>query len=173
MAVGGVVWVTESRWVMLFYRMPREPSTARVAVWRRLKRLGVAQLSDGVVALPDGARTREQLEWVAEDVVRAGGDASIWLCEPGSHAMEQELRRDLAGERADEYVVIAEESQAAVGADTDPAAARRVLRRLRRQLRRVRLRDYFPPPERERAERAVKRLARLVAEDTTAEEVDT
>jgi hypothetical protein len=45
-----------------------EPSTPRIAVWRRLRRLGVVQVGDGLVALPADARTREQLKWVAEDV---------------------------------------------------------------------------------------------------------
>ena len=31
-------------WVLLAYRLPREPSAPRLAVWRQLKRLGVAQL---------------------------------------------------------------------------------------------------------------------------------
>ena len=39
-------------WVLLCYRLPREPSTPRITVWRKLKRLGVAQLSDGLVTLP-------------------------------------------------------------------------------------------------------------------------
>jgi hypothetical protein len=60
-------------WVLLFYRLPRVPSTPRSAVWRKLKRLGVAQLGDGLVALPADARTREQLEWIAEDVTDNGG----------------------------------------------------------------------------------------------------
>jgi len=51
---------------MLAYRLPREPSTPRIALWRRLKRLGVVQLLDGLVALPADAKTREQLEWAAE-----------------------------------------------------------------------------------------------------------
>ena len=33
-------------------------------------RLGVVQLADGLVALPADARTREQLEWLADDVAR-------------------------------------------------------------------------------------------------------
>src|SRR5262249_39018906 len=32
------------RWVLLAYRLPREPSTPRIAVWRRLRRLGALQL---------------------------------------------------------------------------------------------------------------------------------
>ena len=44
-----------TQWVLLCYRLPREPSTPRIAVWRKLKRLGVAQLGDGLVALPSTA----------------------------------------------------------------------------------------------------------------------
>jgi hypothetical protein len=28
------------RWVLLSYRLPREPSTPRIGVWRKLERLG-------------------------------------------------------------------------------------------------------------------------------------
>ncbi len=31
-------------WVLLAYRLPREPSTPRIALWRRLRRLGAAQV---------------------------------------------------------------------------------------------------------------------------------
>ena len=41
---------------------------------------------------------------------------------------------------------------------------RRTLARLRRELRRIRARDYFPPPEREQALRVVDELAMLVEE---------
>ena len=80
-------------WVLLTYRMPREPSTARVGVWRKLKRLGVAQLADGVVALPADARTREQLEWLADEVVESGGAATVWDARPGGRHASASWRR--------------------------------------------------------------------------------
>ena len=46
------------RWVLLAYRMPREPSTPRIAVWRKLRRLGVAQIVDGLVAVPESIDQR-------------------------------------------------------------------------------------------------------------------
>jgi hypothetical protein len=49
-------------WVLLVYRLPREPSRHRVAVWRKLRDLGALYLKDGVAALPEDAVTREQLE---------------------------------------------------------------------------------------------------------------
>jgi hypothetical protein len=67
--------------VLLTYRVPRVPSTPRIAIWRKLRSMGVAQIGDGLVALPDDARTREQLEWVAADVDAAGGSAILWRAE--------------------------------------------------------------------------------------------
>src|SRR5436190_5135847 len=90
-------------WVLLSYRIPREPSTPRIAVWRALKRLGVAQLGDGLIALPADARTREHLEWVAEQITDAGGTSGVWLARPASQRQERELAAAMAGARAAEY----------------------------------------------------------------------
>ena len=78
-------------WVLLGYKVPREPSTPRIALWRALRRLGAVQVLDGLVALPADSRTREQLEWLADEVVEAGGEASVWLARPGSAAQERAL----------------------------------------------------------------------------------
>jgi hypothetical protein len=136
--------------------MPREPSTPRIAVWRKLKRLGAGQISDGLVALPADARTREQLEWIAEEVTEAGGSASIWIAQPATLGAERELATVMAQARATEYAAITAEAEAAVRA---PLTERQSLaRRLRAELRRIHRRDYFPPVEREQATAAVRAL---------------
>jgi hypothetical protein len=147
-------------WVMLAYRLPREPSTPRIALWRRLKRLGVVQLLDGLVALPADAKTREQLEWAADEVTDAGGDASIWIAQPATAAEERALAARMAAAVAADYRAVIEAAEAATGGDA--AARRRTLRRLRRTMHAIESRDYFPPPQRERARAAVERLAELV-----------
>ena len=68
-------------WVLLSYRLRREPSSPRIALWRELKRLGADQVLDGLVVLPLDSRNREQLEWLADEVEQAGGDAMIWIGE--------------------------------------------------------------------------------------------
>jgi hypothetical protein len=143
--------------VLLSYRMPREPSTPRIAVWRKLKRLGIAQLGDGLVALPADARTREQLEWIADEVTEAAGTAAIWLARPASGTQERQLAASMAAARAAEYRAITAEATAAQ--DRDETGRASVARRLRAELRRVTRRDYFPPPERDQARAAVDALA--------------
>jgi hypothetical protein len=143
-------------WVLLSFRIPREPSTPRITVWRKLKRLGVAQLGDGLVALPADARTREHLEWLADEVQDAGGAAVIWLAHPASAAQEREIVQAMADARAAEYrAVLTDAAAARTGDDT---TRRRALRRLRAELRRIHRRDYFPPPERDAAVAAVAAL---------------
>lgn len=152
----------QQRWVLLAYRLPREPSTPRITLWRKLKRLGVVQLLDGLVALPLDARNREALEWLADEVIEAAGEAWIWAAEPGARSLERSLANRMAEQVAAEY---SEVVRAAEEAEREPPEVRRrVLARLRRELRRIRARDYFPPPERERARRALERLAGAVEE---------
>src|SRR6516162_2175732 len=100
-------------WVLLCYRVPREPSAPRIAIWRTLKRLGAAQLGDGLVGLPADARTREQLEWAAEEVAEAGGSAGVWLARPATTAQERELASAMAAARAAEYAAVAAQAAAA------------------------------------------------------------
>ena len=149
-------------WVLLAYRLPREPSTPRSALWRKLRRLGAVQVLDGLAALPLDARNREQLEWLADEVVEAGGEATIWVGELGSAAQERELAARMAEAVAVDYRALIK--QAAAAREQPAGQRQRTLKRLRRELRRIRARDFFPPPERERAQRALEELVALVEE---------
>lgn len=142
-------------WVLLAYRMPREPSTARVTVWRKLRRLGVVQLVDGLVALPADAQTREQLDWIADEVLEAGGEATVWVGRPGSRAQERQLASRMAEAVAAEYLAVIDQAHDAVS----EGVGARTVSRLRRELQRIGQRDFFPPAERELARQAVARLS--------------
>lgn len=149
-------------WVLLCYRLPRDPSAPRLAVWRRLKRLGVAKLVDGLVALPADSRNREQLEWTAEQVTEAGGQASVWLAAQTTDAQGLELAEQLQAAISAQYREVEQQARSAEG--TSARTRRTTLARLRRELGRIRRRDYFPPPERDAAHEAVEGLARAVEE---------
>jgi hypothetical protein len=151
---------------MLAYHLPRTPSTPRITLWRKLRRLGVAQIAEEVVALPATADTREQLEWLADDVVQAGGEATIWLAEPATAAEHRRLVASMTARIDEEYATITAEARAAV---TRPAAERRrTLARLRRELRRVGSRQHFRTKHAQRARDAVEALATAVATEAAA-----
>lgn len=155
--VAGVTVVAKTNWVFLVYQLPRVPSTPRISVWRKLKRLGVAQLGDGLVALPYDASTKEQLEWIAHDITEAGGDASIWITTPTVRRFGESLAESLIAERAGEYLVISEEAAASLALASGGRS--RALRRLRAEYRRIERRDHFPPAEKVAARKALDQLA--------------
>src|SRR6266536_4246075 len=70
--------VQEIPWVRLVYKIPREPTSSRAQVWRKLKRLGALLLHDAVWVLPATAWTREQFQWLAVEIGELGGEAHLW-----------------------------------------------------------------------------------------------
>ncbi|WP_188196910.1 Chromate resistance protein ChrB [Nonomuraea sp. SYSU D8015] len=150
---------TAGQWVLLAYRIPRQPSTLRITIWRKLDRLGAARLGDGLVALPADARTREQLEWVAEEIGEMGGSSTVWLAVPGSVSQEKAIAAEMRRARAAEYRAVVDQAEEAARAR--PGERSRVAKRLQAELRRIGRRDYFPPAEREAAQQAVRVLAQV------------
>ena len=147
---------TSKQWVLLAYRLPREPSTPRITLWRKLKRLGAVQVLDSLAGLPLTPRTREQFEWLSQEVIEAGGEASVWLASPLSAAEERDLTARLTSSIANDYRAV---TAAAQNARSEPPLARpRTLSRLRRELRRIGERDYVSAPERDAARAAVNGL---------------
>ena len=145
------------QWVLLAYRLPREPSTPRITLWRKLKRLGAVQVLDSLAGLPATSRTREQFEWLAQEVSEAGGEASVWLAAPLSVTEARDLTGRLTTSVADEYRELA---AAAAAAQAGPPGTRsRTLGRLRREFRRITERDYTAPPARDAARTALDALA--------------
>ena len=153
-------------WVLLAYRLPREPSTPRITLWRELRRLGYDPALNplyrdvlahyGVVALPLDARTRARFDWLAQEVVDNGGEATVWLAEPGSKAQERALAARMAARVTADYARIIE--AASVRTDEPKGVRRRMVARLRSELRRIGMRDYFPGAIGGRARAAVEAL---------------
>jgi hypothetical protein len=68
----------ETPWVLLVYKIPREPTSSRATVWRKLKRLGALLLHDAVWVLPATPWTREQFQWLAVEIGELEGEAYLW-----------------------------------------------------------------------------------------------
>jgi hypothetical protein len=149
--------VTQLReWVLLQHRLPREPSAPRIALWRAIRRLGALLLADGLVALPASARTIEHLEWLAAGIEEQGGTASVWVASPTSGTTTARLIEQARAATDDEYRAVMRD---AVAGDLTPAERRRLVRRLRAELRRIGSRDYFAAATGRAARARVEELA--------------
>jgi hypothetical protein len=146
-----------TRWLILIYQLPREPSRHRVAVWRKLRDLGALYLKDGVTALPEDAVTREQLEWLQLRVREAGGEATLWEAKPGTVAEEAELVEAFRSSREKTYRdIIARAERLRRKAQMGGGALSERLGKLEREFRAERRRDYFRSPLRLEAAGALK-----------------
>ena len=65
-------------WLLLVYKIPREPTASRVYVWRKLKQLGAVSVQDAIWVLPATPRTQEQFQWLASEIVELEGEASLF-----------------------------------------------------------------------------------------------
>ena len=104
--------------MLLVYRLPREPSRHRVAVWRKLRDLGALYLQDGVAVLPEDAVTREQMEWLQLRVREAGGEATLWEGRLATVAEEAALVEAFRSSREEAYRGIIAEAEAVFSRET-------------------------------------------------------
>ncbi|MBA2440956.1 MAG: chromate resistance protein [Rubrobacter sp.] len=156
-------------WVMLIYRIPREPSRPRVAVWRKLKTLGALYLQDGVAVLPEDAVTREQFEWLQLHIREAGGEATVWETKANSEAESRSLVEAFRSSREEAYEKIIAEAErlrrkAEMGAAGTVAES---LVKLEREFRAERKRDYFRSPSRQEANAVLKATRQALRESGT------
>ena len=65
-------------WLLLIYKIPREPTASRVYIWRKLKQLGAISVQDAIWVLPANARTQEHFQWLASEIIELHGEATIF-----------------------------------------------------------------------------------------------
>jgi hypothetical protein len=65
-------------WLILYYKIPSKPTSSRVYVWRKLKRLGAILFMDSNWVLPETSRTLEHFQWLVAEIIELGGEAHLW-----------------------------------------------------------------------------------------------
>jgi uncharacterized protein YdbL (DUF1318 family) len=110
-------WVNDnerSGWLLISYRVPNQPSTARVAAWRRLHRLGALYLGSSTCLLPVDLADDRALGTVAEGITGGGGSIETYRVEAFTPEAQQALVQQFNADRDAEYAEVAERAQALV-----------------------------------------------------------
>src|SRR5947207_13498767 len=64
-------------WLLLLFSLPTNRNTERVAVWRRLKKMGAVQIKTSTYLLPDEPAQHEQFQWLAKQIRDYGGYSTL------------------------------------------------------------------------------------------------
>ena len=64
-------------WLLLLLSLPPTPSSLRVRTWRKLRALGAVALKSGAYLLPFSSDRYEQFQWLAQEVQRDRGEATL------------------------------------------------------------------------------------------------
>jgi hypothetical protein len=67
----------QNPWLLLIHQIPPRPNYLRIKIGRRLARLGAVAIKNSVYVLPRSDQSQEDFEWLAREIVKGTGDASV------------------------------------------------------------------------------------------------
>jgi hypothetical protein len=160
-----------ARWLLLVHQIPPRPAYFRVKIWRQLQRLGAVAIKNSVYALPRSDAAHESLQWVLQEAVSGGGDAS--LCEASflDGLTDEQVEGMFRAARDADYLQLATEARQVLAGLPAPTRkldepsrndADAALTRLQRRLAEVAAIDFFGAPGRDAAEALLAKLERRV-----------
>jgi len=91
------------QWLLLTYKVPPEPASKRMAVWRRLKGMGAVYLQNGVCILPKTDDHLRQLKIIENDIAQAKGDCVLLATVALDAAQEGKVIDRFKADRDDAY----------------------------------------------------------------------
>src|SRR5438132_4328722 len=161
-------------WRVLIYRVPTEPASKRVAVWRDLKRLGVLYLQQCACIFPDIPGVTDEVNQVAAKIPALGGETFLLDVPRLQPEDEARIIQSFRAQRASEYGEIIEECETKFQKEIEFEHFRQNysfeeaeeieqdLDKIRRWYERVRQRDWFKADRSEEVERWLQRCQELL-----------
>ena len=155
-------------WVVFSYSLPTKTvSSPRVALWRRLRRLGAISPAGGVQVLPARDDCVEAFQWLAQEIRQAKGEAVVMRVEQFEGLTDQQLITLFHAARVEDYQELEgqiAELEKALGRRVQAdkrAAQQETLGKLQRRYVEIARVDYFNSPA---GSQVASRLAKI--EDT-------
>jgi hypothetical protein len=139
-------------WLLLLLSLPPRPSSLRVRAWRRLRVLGAVPLKSSAYLLPDSADRYEQFQWLAQEIQRDGGEATLLRVDRIENMKQPDVVRLFQEARNQDYAGLAERYRKMLKGRRPRLEEE--LARLAREMDRITEIDFFEAPGRREVERA-------------------
>jgi hypothetical protein len=165
--------VSGGEWLCLLFFLPATRAHARVQAWRRLQRAGAVLLNNSAYVLPASVETREDLEWIRQEIVSSGGQAMVLAARAPDAATEDEIvaafraarRRDFEQLTADAGTLMRLARQRS--ARTASRELTQGLRRLRERFEEKAAIDFMKAPGRDELAALLEQLDQLTGRRRT------
>jgi len=140
--------ITANSWLLLLFSLPTNRNTERVAVWRRLKKMGAVQIKTSTYLLPDDPAQYEQFQWLAQQIRDYGGDSTLVRAQDIEGLTKEKVIAMFNDARARDYGQLRKALQSFIARrkKMDAEATAAEVERLTRQFREVRAVDFFDSP---------------------------
>jgi hypothetical protein len=150
-------------WIVLIYRVPSEPSRARVAIWRELKRLGGLYLQQAACILPRLDGVPDSVGKIRARIEELGGTSTWFEVDALPDDQDAGIVRRFQQLAAKEYDEIIEECDTKFVKEIEferfrenytfeeAEEIRQDLEKIKRWMRRVEGRDWFNGPGHDQA----------------------
>lgn len=133
-------------WLLFIHQLPPRPLYLRAQVRRRLAQVGALALKNSVYVLPDTSDCLEDFQWIGQEAIAAGGEATVCKATFVGAPTDAELRRRFiedAGTRLAPVKNALAESLAALRRRKAEAATGPDMLRLERLVDAARRTDFF------------------------------
>jgi hypothetical protein len=132
-------------WILLLFTLPTGRSSVRVGVWRKLRRVGALAFKTSAYLLPNRPDLLERFQWIAQQVIDAGGEATLLFVSELDGVTHQEIVRQFIEARAEDYRDLSEALNELIGRHRKKPGESLApeLEKLRRQFAEIRRLDFF------------------------------
>ncbi len=151
-----------STWLLLLYGLPAKGNTARVTLWRKLRKYGAVQLKTSAYVLPDQPQHYERFQWLATEIRESGGEATLIRVSQIEGVADQQIIQMFNESRAAEYKEVSQACQILLNGRTkgeEAELAAEVGKQQRRFLKEV---DYFRSPAADDTQMILQRLEKML-----------
>jgi hypothetical protein len=149
-------------WLLFLAQLPSRPSSARVALWRRLRAAGATTMVNGAWVLPETDSHATFFEQLREVILGQGGTAFILNIPDSAPEVDEAIVQRFQDDRAREYDEfterctafldeISKETHAGKYTFAEMEEGEQDLEKLARWLTKIRVRDFFPDEHRQQS----------------------
>lgn len=142
---------TTSPWLLLVFNLPSSNGSARVDIWRKLKRHGALSLRTSGYVLPNNADNLEHFEWIAVEIRKYKGQASVALVQSFDNLPHERMVQLFNEDRNKDYEQLLREIKSGRSRKLNPVS-------IRRKLQEIAAVDFFKSPTRKKVEAVVDAL---------------